>query len=55
MLQVGGEISSTIMGYMNHYGRVAVCGSISSYNDASLPKGRIRNFHCKIVIFSNEP
>ncbi|KAL0883037.1 hypothetical protein ABMA27_016516 [Loxostege sticticalis] len=35
---VGGEISSTIMSYMNHYGRVAVCGSISSYNDATLPK-----------------
>ncbi|XP_028158097.1 prostaglandin reductase 1-like [Ostrinia furnacalis] len=35
---VGGEISSTIMSHMNHYGRVAVCGSISSYNDATLPK-----------------
>ncbi|CAH2048676.1 unnamed protein product, partial [Iphiclides podalirius] len=35
---VGGEISSTIMSYMNKYGRVAVCGSISSYNDAVLPK-----------------
>ncbi|CAG9786830.1 unnamed protein product [Diatraea saccharalis] len=35
---VGGEISSTIMNYMNHYGRVAVCGSISSYNDSILPK-----------------
>ncbi|XP_049873136.1 prostaglandin reductase 1-like [Pectinophora gossypiella] len=35
---VGGEISSTIINYMNKYGRVAVCGSISSYNDAKLPK-----------------
>ncbi|XP_047990879.1 prostaglandin reductase 1-like isoform X2 [Leguminivora glycinivorella] len=35
---VGGEISSTIMGHMNKYGRVAVCGSISSYNDTTLPK-----------------
>lgn len=35
---VGGEISSTIINYMNKYGRVAVCGSISSYNDTSLPK-----------------
>lgn len=35
---VGGEISSTIMNYMNHGGRVAVCGSISSYNDTALPK-----------------
>lgn len=38
--QVGGEISSTILSYMNKYGRVAVCGSISSYNDTQLPKGR---------------
>ncbi|CAK1551191.1 unnamed protein product [Leptosia nina] len=35
---VGGEISHTIMSYMNKYGRVAVCGSISSYNDLKLPK-----------------
>ncbi|XP_013193232.2 prostaglandin reductase 1 [Amyelois transitella] len=35
---VGGEISTTIMNYMNKYGRVAVCGSISSYNDMKLPK-----------------
>lgn len=38
-VQVGGEISSTIMNNMNKYGRVAVCGSISSYNDSKLPKG----------------
>ncbi|XP_032517418.2 prostaglandin reductase 1-like [Danaus plexippus] len=35
---VGGEISSIIMSHMNKYGRVAVCGSISSYNDTTLPK-----------------
>ncbi|XP_075978191.1 prostaglandin reductase 1-like [Anticarsia gemmatalis] len=35
---VGGEISSTIINYMNKYGRVAVCGSISSYNESQLPK-----------------
>lgn len=35
---VGGEISSTIIRHMNRFGRVAVCGSISSYNDAKLPK-----------------
>ncbi|XP_052753252.1 prostaglandin reductase 1-like [Galleria mellonella] len=35
---VGGEISSTIMNHMNKNGRVAVCGSISSYNDEKLPK-----------------
>jgi len=37
---VGGEISSTVMGRMKPFGRIAVCGSISGYNsDASnLPK-----------------
>lgn len=31
---VGGEISSVIMSQMNEFGRVSVCGSISSYNDS---------------------
>ncbi|XP_043265756.1 prostaglandin reductase 1-like [Colletes gigas] len=37
---VGGEISTTVMYQMKPFGRVAICGSISSYNyDASsLPK-----------------
>ncbi|XP_045448034.1 prostaglandin reductase 1-like [Melitaea cinxia] len=35
---VGGEISTKIMANMNKFGRVAVCGSISSYNDPKLPK-----------------
>ncbi|XP_008554869.1 prostaglandin reductase 1 [Microplitis demolitor] len=37
---VGGEISSTVMHPMNPCGRVAVCGSISAYNEDpdSLPK-----------------
>ncbi|XP_041978233.1 prostaglandin reductase 1-like isoform X1 [Aricia agestis] len=30
---VGGEISSIVMGQMNDFGRVSVCGSISSYNE----------------------
>nr|XP_033338472.1 prostaglandin reductase 1-like [Megalopta genalis] len=37
---VGGDISSTVIYQMNTFGRVSVCGSISSYNEdpASLPK-----------------
>ncbi|XP_011164079.1 prostaglandin reductase 1 [Solenopsis invicta] len=37
---VGGDISSTVMYQMNLFGRVAVCGSISSYDadPSSLPK-----------------
>ncbi|XP_048505466.1 prostaglandin reductase 1-like [Athalia rosae] len=40
---VGGEISSIVINQMNQFGRVAVCGSISSYNtDANaLPKATI--------------
>ncbi|KPJ08829.1 Prostaglandin reductase 1 [Papilio machaon] len=40
---VGGEISSIIINQMNTHGRVAVCGSISSYNDdvAKMPKATI--------------
>lgn len=39
-MQVGGDVSSTVMYQMRPFGRVAVCGSISSYDaDAtSLPK-----------------
>ncbi|CAH1154447.1 unnamed protein product, partial [Phaedon cochleariae] len=38
---VGGEISSTIMLYMNTFGRIAVCGAISGYNDKQPPKATI--------------
>ncbi|CAG9836165.1 unnamed protein product [Diabrotica balteata] len=30
---VGGVLSSVIINQMNLYGRISVCGSISSYND----------------------
>ncbi|XP_041978488.1 prostaglandin reductase 1-like [Aricia agestis] len=40
---VGGELSSIIIGQMNEFGRVAVCGSISAYNDdpKQMPKATI--------------
>ncbi|XP_046959917.1 prostaglandin reductase 1-like [Vanessa cardui] len=40
---VGGEMSSIIIGQMNKRGRVVVCGSISSYNEdqTQLPKATI--------------
>ncbi|XP_049869301.1 prostaglandin reductase 1-like [Pectinophora gossypiella] len=40
---VGGEISSIIINQMNEYGRVAVCGSISAYNEnpGNVPKASI--------------
>jgi prostaglandin reductase 1 len=34
---VGGEISSMIFSQMNDYGRISVCGAISSYNN-EIPK-----------------
>lgn len=38
---VGGELSSIIISQMNEYGRVSVCGSISTYNVPACdsPKG----------------
>uniref|UniRef100_A0A2A4J3P3 Prostaglandin reductase 1 n=1 Tax=Heliothis virescens TaxID=7102 RepID=A0A2A4J3P3_HELVI len=40
---VGGELSSIIINQMNEFGRVSVCGSISSYNSnpSNLPKAPI--------------
>lgn len=40
---VGGELSSIIINQMNVYGRVAACGSISSYNEdpKQLPKATL--------------
>ncbi|XP_021184250.3 prostaglandin reductase 1 [Helicoverpa armigera] len=40
---VGGELSSIIINQMNDFGRVSVCGSISSYNadPANVPKAPI--------------
>lgn len=38
---VGGELSSTIINQMNLFGRVSVCGSISSYNDVNIPVATI--------------
>ncbi|KAJ2949204.1 hypothetical protein O0L34_g6149 [Tuta absoluta] len=35
---VGGDMSSTVITKLNHYGRVAVCGSISSYNETDPKK-----------------
>lgn len=33
---VGGELSTLVMHHMNNFGRIAVCGSISSYNAPNL-------------------
>lgn len=36
---VGGEISDAVLANINKFGRVAVCGAISSYNDTKVYKG----------------
>ncbi|XP_058026942.1 prostaglandin reductase 1 isoform X1 [Ahaetulla prasina] len=36
---VGGEFSSVVLEQMNTYGRIAVCGAISLYNDTQVKKG----------------
>ncbi|CAH2098054.1 unnamed protein product [Euphydryas editha] len=35
---VGGDLSNIIMSQMNKFGRISICGYISSYNDEHLPK-----------------
>ncbi|XP_049873137.1 prostaglandin reductase 1-like [Pectinophora gossypiella] len=37
---VGGELSSVVISQMNQYGRIAVCGAISSYNETIAEKRR---------------
>jgi NADPH-dependent curcumin reductase CurA len=36
---VGGEVFDTVLAQMNPFGRIAVCGLISSYNATELPPG----------------
>ncbi|XP_046402075.1 prostaglandin reductase 1-like [Ischnura elegans] len=38
---VGGETSSEIIRHMNDYGRISVCGSISTYNATDIPKATV--------------
>ncbi|XP_059475084.1 prostaglandin reductase 1-like [Neocloeon triangulifer] len=38
---VGGEMSSTVINRMNHFGRISICGAISAYNDTEKPKATI--------------
>lgn len=38
-LQVGGEFASVAINQMKKYGRIAICGAISQYNDSVPQKG----------------
>ena len=40
---VGGEIFDAILGRMNPFGRIAVCGLISGYNGKALPLNNLRS------------
>ena len=45
---VGGYISDSVHANMNRFGRVVVCGAISSYNDTEIPMGpRVEGFLIK--------
>ena len=41
LLQVGGTFFDTVVGLLNHRGRVSLCGAISLYNiEGAPPKGK---------------
>lgn len=45
---VGGEISDGVYANINRFGRIAVCGAISTYNETSIPTGpRVETFLIK--------
>ena len=49
---VGGDIFDTVLGQMNPFGRVAVCGLISMYNATELPPGP-KNIRAVLVMRLN--
>ena len=44
---MGGEFFETVLLAMNNFGRVSVCGSISTYNVEDPPKGDIIQERCE--------
>ena len=39
-IQVGGDFFTTVLCAMNEFGRVSICGAISTYNTQDPPKGK---------------
>lgn len=39
LFQVGGQFTANALPHMKDYGRVALCGAISTYNDEKQPIG----------------
>lgn len=53
--QVGGPFSSVALQQMKHFGRIAVCGGISLYNDQELQTGlsTLRaKFRCDLALIN---
>ena len=52
---VGGEDAVTVIQHMNKYGRISLCGAISTYNDGEPPKLSATNgvFIGNVGIFKN--
>lgn len=42
---VGGELSQLIIDQMNQFGRISICGAISTYNDQPVMISAFRTFH----------
>lgn len=49
---VGGPISSVVMSQMNPYGKIAVCGAISCYNDTDCGNSKGMYRHIYMYMFN---
>lgn len=47
--QVGGEISAKVIQKMNEFGRIAVCGAVSTYNEDPM-----KSKPCTEIIIDNK-
>lgn len=49
---MGGEFFETVMFAMNSFGRVSVCGTISTYNVEDPPKGILKIVDIMIILYT---
>lgn len=49
---MGGEFFESVLGQMNTFGRVAICGAISEYNALEPPKGNLFDYISIYIILT---